>query len=78
MVMNTEIKQVEGCLKNLFESATDIFVDTQSKECEVKISVDDYLGEFDNTLIDNKVKLKMVDFCDTYPFKYVFSYNTIK
>ncbi len=75
--MKTEIKQVEGCLKNLFETASDIFVDTQTKECEVKISVDDYQGEIDHTLIENKIRLKMVDYCDTYPFKYVFSYTKI-
>lgn len=73
--METEINQVKGCLKGIFQSASDIFVDPQTKECEVKISIDDYQGEINHHLIENNIKLLMVDYCDVYPFKYVFSYR---
>lgn len=75
--MTAEKLQVEKCLRQAFSSANDIFIDPQSKECEAKISVDEYEGEFDHFIISNKVKLKLIDYNDTYPFKYVFSYKTI-
>ena len=75
--MHAEIPQVEKCLRQAFSSANDIFIDPLSKECETKISVDEYEGEFDHYIIRNKVRLKLIDYNDTYPFKYVFSYTTI-
>ncbi|MCF8228963.1 MAG: hypothetical protein K9G58_02255 [Bacteroidales bacterium] len=76
-MIDFEKKQVETCLKRVFQTASDVFIDPGTKECEVKVSIDEYQGEIEHQIIENKVKLKMVDFCDTYPFKYVFSYKTI-
>jgi len=73
--METEIKQVEQCLREAFASASNIYVDPQTAECEVFISVDDYHGELDEAIYQNGVLLKMVDYCDTYPFKYIFNYK---
>ena len=72
--MDSEISKVEQSLRKSFASASNIFVDPETKECEVTISVDDYEGEIKGHLIENGVKLKMVDYCDVYPFKYVFNY----
>ena len=73
--METEVKKVESCLRKIFLSASDIYVDPMTKECEVKVSVDEYEGEIDHHIIEDKIKLKMVDFNDTFPYKYVFSYK---
>ena len=58
-------------------TANDIFVDPDQHECEVKVSVDEFEGEITRHLYGHGVKLNMVDFSDTYPFKYVFSYRII-
>jgi hypothetical protein len=72
--MITEIKQVEQSLRRAFATATDIYIDPVSKECEVTVSIDDFQGELLGHLFENGVSLKMVDYCDVYPFKYVFNY----
>jgi hypothetical protein len=73
--MKTEIERVEKSLKEAFQSASNIFVDPHTQECEVFISVDEYQGELNGTILTNGVSLKMVDYCDTYPFKYIFNYS---
>jgi hypothetical protein len=75
--METEITRVTKCLEGNFISASDIFVDTNVKECEVKVSVDEFEGEIIRKLYGNGMKLDMVDFSDIYPFKYVFSYRPV-
>lgn len=77
-MMEQEENMVVKCLKNTFPSASDIFVDTTLKECEVKVSVDDYQGEIPGKISDNGIILEMVDFCDVFPYKYVFSYHTVR
>lgn len=76
--MEQEIQQVSRGLSGLFTSASDIFIDTDLKECEVKVSVDDFRGEIDERLVDSHVHYFMVDYCDTFPYKYVFSYKLKK
>ena len=71
----TERKKVEESLRKSFDSASNIYVDTDSKECEVTISIDDYQGEIKGKLFENGVSLEMIDYCDVYPFKYVFGYK---
>ena len=73
--MKNETYFIERSLKKFFSSGYNIFVDTESKECEVYISVDDYQGELEPLLCENGVKFNMVDLCDNYPFKYVFQYQ---
>jgi hypothetical protein len=73
--MSTEVKQVEQSLRKAFATATDIYIDPVSKECEVTVSIDDFQGEIMEHLFENGVSLKMVDYCDAYPFKYVFNYS---
>ncbi len=73
--MNAEIDKVTSSLKKLFESASDIYVDTKNKECEAKVSVDDFRGEITNRLFESGVQFTMVDYWDTLPFKYVFQYR---
>jgi len=72
--MESEILHVEKSLKETFSSASNIYVDPVNKECEVTISVDDFQGEIEERLFENGVFLTMVDYCDTYPYKYVFNY----
>ena len=72
--METEAEKVRECLQGTFISASDIFIDTSVRECEVKVSVDEFEGEIVRKIYGNGVKLDMVDFSDIYPFKYVFSY----
>jgi hypothetical protein len=74
--MNAEVNKVTNSLKKLFESASDIYVDTENKECEAKISVDEFQGEITNKLYEGGVQFIMVDYWDTLPFKYVFQYRT--
>jgi hypothetical protein len=74
--MSTEENNVRYSLKKLFNSASDIFVDSDTKVCEVKISVDEFQGELREVLIDSGIRFQMVDFWDNYPFKYVFQYHT--
>jgi hypothetical protein len=74
--MDTEKSRVTASLKKLFESASDIYVDTLNKECEAKISVDEFQGEISERLFEGGVQFMMVDYWDTYPFKYVFQYRT--
>lgn len=76
--MEIEREKVEAGLRNLFTSASDIFIDTDFKECEVKISVDEFQGELRGKLFENGLQFNMVDYCDIYPFKYVFSYKNVK
>jgi hypothetical protein len=76
--MEIEKQSVEAGLRLLFNSASDIFIDTEIKECEVKISVDEYQGELREMLFENGMQFSMVDYCDIYPFKYVFSYKKVK
>ena len=73
--METELSKVKDILKHSFKSASNIYIDTNTKECEVTLTGDDYHGELDGYLVGNGVSLKMVDYCDVYPFKYVFSYK---
>ncbi len=74
--MDTEKSKVASSLKRLFESASDIYVDTLNKECEAKISVDEFQGEISERLFEGGVQFMMVDYWDTFPFKYVFQYRT--
>ncbi len=73
--MENEVSRVKNCLRGIFTSASDIYVDPDIKECEVKVSGDEYQGEIFERLVGDNVYLEMVDFCDTYPYKYVFSYK---
>ncbi len=73
--MSAEEIKVTQSLKKLFASASDIFVDPSTKECEVKISVDDFQGEIREKLIEDGIHFRMVDFWDNYPFKYIFEYQ---
>lgn len=73
--MNEEANKVASSLKKLFVSASDIYVDTKNKECEVKISVDEFKGEITERLIESGVQFWMIDYWDTLPFKYVFKYR---
>ncbi len=73
--METEASKVSQSLKKLFLSASDVYVDTESKECEAKISVDEFRGEITERLFESGFQFVMVDYWDTYPFKYVFHYS---
>ena len=73
--MNTEVDKVTNSLRKLFETASDIYVDTENKECEAKISVDEFQGEITKKLFESGVQFTMVDYWDTLPFKYVFQYR---
>jgi hypothetical protein len=73
--MIMEINKVEETLRKSFESASNIYVNPITKECEVTISIDDYQGELSSKMYENGVCLEMVDYCDVYPFKYVFKYT---
>ena len=42
-----------------------------------KVSIDEYQGEFEGRLVSANIHYILVDYCDTYPFKYVFSYQFI-
>jgi hypothetical protein len=76
--METEKTVIESGLRSLFATASDIFIDPSIKECEVKISVDEFQGEILGNLYESGIRFNMVDYCDTYPFKYVFSYKLVK
>lgn len=73
--MSAEVIKVSESLRRLFTTASDIFVDPRTKECEVKISVDEFQGEIREKLFENGIHFQMVDFWDNYPFKYVFQYQ---
>lgn len=73
--MNEETTLVTNSLKKLFSSASDIYVDTETKECEAKISVDEFRGEISGRLFESGVQFTMVDYWDTLPFKYIFEYK---
>ncbi|NCA86485.1 MAG: hypothetical protein EOM83_13090 [Clostridia bacterium] len=73
---NSETDQVTGALRKVFTSASDIYVDTETKECEAKISVDEFRGDITERLFADGVQFKVIDFWDTYPFKYVLQYHT--
>jgi len=75
MVMIAELDRVSKSLKKIFPSASDIFIDPLSKECELKISVDEFQGELSENLIEDGIRFQMVDFWDNFPFKYVFEYR---
>lgn len=76
--MDTEENRVLGCIHGTFTSASDIFVDTNAQECEVKVSVDEFEGEINRKIMGNGVKLLMVNYSDVYPYKYVFSYSMMR
>jgi hypothetical protein len=76
--MDNEIQLVTQALKNLFSSASDIFVDPNTKECEVKISVEDFRGDISEQLFDSGFGFKVIDYWDNLPFKYIFEYRKIK
>lgn len=76
--MESELTDVANILKFSFKSASNIYIDQDTKECEVTLDVDDYHGELDGYLVGNGVALKMIDYSDVYPFKYVFSYKSYK
>jgi len=69
---------VYKCIRGTFTSASDIFIDTNAQECEVKVSVDEFEGEINRKIMGNGVKLLMVDYSDVYPYKYVFSYSMLR
>lgn len=73
--MNAEETRVTDSLRKLFVTASDIYVDTKNKECEAKISVDEFRGEITEKLFESGVQFTMVDYWDTLPFKYVFQYR---
>jgi hypothetical protein len=73
--MVTEVNKVEESLRKSFISASNIYVDTNAKACEVTISIDEYQGEIQGKLFENGVSLEMIDYCDVYPYKYVFEYK---
>jgi hypothetical protein len=73
--MNSDLFKIEKILKLTFKSASNIYIDAETQECEVTLSVDDYHGELDGYLVGDGVSLKMVDYCDVYPYKYVFSFK---
>jgi hypothetical protein len=73
-----EIEIVTNALKNLFSSASDIYVDTAYRECELKVSAEDFQGEISSCLFENEIRFEMVDFWDNYPYKYVFGYHPVK
>jgi hypothetical protein len=75
--METEVVKVKKCLEGTFITASDIYIDTRMRECEVKVSVDEFEGEIIRKIYGNGIKLDMVDFSDIYPFKYVFSYQPV-
>ena len=75
LVMNSEISKVKALLKNSFQSASNIYVDTFNKECEVSVSIDEYQGVINDFIVDSNVRLQMIDYSDIYPFKYVFYYK---
>ena len=76
--MNTEATKVSDSLRKLFPTASNIFVDTQNKECEVHISVDDFRGIINEKLFEDGVQFLMIDYWDNLPFKYIFEYKTRK
>lgn len=76
--MEYEKLKVANSLKQTFSTAHNIYIDTVTKECEVSISVDDYEGESLQPFFEEGVKFHLVDYCDTYPFKYVFNYVLMK
>jgi len=73
--MSTESTTVAESLKKLFHTAYDIYVNTATKECEAKISVDEFQGEITEKLYQDGVQFIMVDYWDSLPFKYVFEYK---
>ncbi|MBN2174931.1 MAG: hypothetical protein JW731_12425 [Bacteroidales bacterium] len=73
--MDQVVNQVVKTLKTVFQTASNIYVDPEARECEVTISIDEYQGELKDFFVENGVQLKMIDYCDVYPFKYVFSFN---
>jgi hypothetical protein len=72
--MKTEVLIVKNSLKKRFNSASNIYVDTDYKECEVTVSIDEYQGELYGYIIESGIKLQMIDYSDVYPYKYVFNY----
>lgn len=73
-----EIELVTDSLKNLFSSASDIYIDTENRECELKVSADDYEGEITQRIFENGIRFEMVDFWDNLPYKYIFQYHPVK
>jgi len=71
----TEKENVTQSLKKMFPSAYNVFVDENVKYCEISISVDDFQGTISQKLTENGIQFEMIDYWDSYPFKYVFSYR---
>lgn len=44
--MESELRSVKNTLKYSFISASNIYIDQNTKECEVTLDVDEYHGEF--------------------------------
>ena len=73
--IESEQIEVEKSLRRLFNTASDIYVDTTVKECEVKVGVDEFHGRIDRELFEENIRLVMVDYSDVFPYKYVFEYR---
>lgn len=73
--MVEEQVKIKKSLINLFPSAHDIFVDTELQECSVQISVDEFIDNLSERLLNDNIFFTVVDFNDTYPYKYVFEYR---
>ncbi len=74
-MMDTESERIASSLKKLFSTASDIYVNTTTKECEAKISVDEFRGEITERMYQDGIQFSMVDYWDSLPFKYVFEYR---
>ena len=59
-------------------TASNIYIDENTKACEVTLDVDDFHDEMDGYIIGSGVGLKMIDYSDVYSFKYVISYKSYK
>lgn len=69
-----EKQQVIKSLKTLFPSAQNVFVDLNSKSCEITVDVEEFRGAISEKLVEKGLKFEMIDYWDIYPFKYIFSY----
>ncbi len=70
-----EQQKVINALRKVFTSASDIYVDTQLKECEVRVDIAEFIGEISHVIHEGDISLRMEDYNDILPFKYVFSYR---
>lgn len=74
-IMESELNMVKNILRYSFKTASNIYIDRDTKECEVTLDMDEYHGELDGYIVGNGVSLRMIDYSDIYPFKYAFSYR---